>query len=400
MIRDTTKYQYSQLETYKELLELKHMKVKSYIVNGMIFVMGIIVSLVLFRLQYDISKTYIIMFMFALLLGLNVALFSYNNDLYNNVKLSMYVNVLGLYAISTTLILQFKTPSIFTSLFLVYAVTAVYQDYKVMILSNTSLFIFGGLIAMFYPEVFSIPDINQMHSVYIVIYLVLFVMLLTLSSYILIKRKTFFYSQLAKIKESEVRGLRLLENIEIQKTNSLFDENEYYDALDVFTVELSKKLGIENVFHRKIQLIKDLKKKSITDILSLYPEYTEEQINKMSLMELSVNKKMKDIAIKGSLSENIEVSKKEIFSEQLFKSFKHSQDDTYTKIISFTVFYCLLRTDKMFMDVISEDKLKDILTNSDYFYKVDRKVFDIYYNNSKVFETIVTDILKGEYYND
>lgn len=400
MIRNTSKYQYKQLETYKELLELKHMKIKSYIVNAMIFIMGIVVTLVLFRLDYDLTKTYIVMFMFVLLLGLNIALFSYNNDLYNNVKLSMYANVLGMYAISATLILQFRTPSIFTSLFLVYAITAVYQDYKVMILSNTSLFIFGGLIAMLYPGVFSIPGINEMHTAYIVIYLVLFVMLLTLSSYILIKRKTFFYSQLAKIKESEIRSLRLLEEVEYHKTKVDFDENEYYDSLDQFSKALSEKLGIENTFERKIEMLKELKHKSIADIMSAFPEFSETQINKVSLMELKVNRKMKDIAIKGSLSENIEVEKKEIFSEQLFKSFKHSSDDLYTKIISFTVFYCLLKVDKVFLEQFSEEKLKDVLTNSEYFYKIDRRVFDVYYNNSEVFDTIVSDILKGEYYND
>lgn len=127
-MQKTNKYQYEQLETYKELLELRHMRIKTYLVNSLLVLFGVIVSLVLFRLDYDVMVTYGLIFMFVVVLIINVALFSYNNDLYNYVKISMYLNVIAVYVISTTLIMIFKTPSIFTSLFLAYAITAIYQD--------------------------------------------------------------------------------------------------------------------------------------------------------------------------------------------------------------------------------------------------------------------------------
>jgi hypothetical protein len=397
MLQNTSKYQYEQLETYKELIELRHMKTKTYLVNIFLLVFLAVVASILLKLDYDIRLTYGIIFMFVVILGLNVALFSYNNDLYNYVKISMYVNVIGVYIISTTLIMIFKTPSIFTSLFLAYAITAIYQDYKVMLLSNGLLFICGGLLSIFFPEVFLIPGNTDMHNFFILIFLFMFVMLLTLSSYILIKRKTFFYNQLAQIKESEVRNLDLLMEIDYVKTNKKLDSKEYYDSLLKFSKVLSKKIGIENVFTRKIQLLRDLKEYSTNELLEKYQEYNEEQINEIKLMELSVNTKMRNIAVKASQSNDISVDKKEIFSESLYKSFNHPKDHRYVKIISFVVFYCLLKIEKPYLKELNEETLKEVLFNSEYFYRIDPEIFDIYFNNNEVFETIINDIFKDEW---
>ncbi len=394
-MQKTNKYQYEQLETYKELLELRHMRIKTYLVNSLLVLFGVIVSLVLFRLDYDVMVTYGLIFMFVVVLIINVALFSYNNDLYNYVKISMYLNVIAVYVISTTLIMIFKTPSIFTSLFLAYAITAIYQDYKVMLLSNSLLFICGGLLSIFYSDVFLIPGNNDVHNFFILVFLLLFVMLLSLSSYILIKRKTFFYNQLAEIKESEVRNLDLLSEIDYIKTKEKIDLNVYYKSLTTFSKELSKKIGIENVFTRKIQLLKDLRKYTINDLLEKYPEYNEAEIESIRLMELTTTNKMRNIALKASQSADIEVDKKEIFSETLYKSFKHPKDEQYVQIIAFVVFYCLLKTDKPYLKSLDEKTLKDMLYNSEYYYRIDRSIFDIYFENSEVFETIVDDIFKG-----
>lgn len=397
MLRNTNKYQYEQLETYKEMLELRHMKTKTLLVNILIVLFGFIVAGFLFRLNYDPLLTWGILFMFILLLGLNLALYSYSDDLYNNLKLSMYVNVIGVYVISVTLIVLFRTPSIFTSLFLAYAVTAIYQDYKVMLISNGSLAIVGMLFILYFDEVFAIPNNTTTHNFFILIFMLLFILLLTLSSYILIKRKTFFYNQLAQIKESEVRNMGLMMEIDHIKTNKVLDSKEYYSSLQIFSKELSKKIGIENVFSRKIKLLKDLKKLSTADIIEKYPEYTVAQVEQIAQMELTVNTKMRNIALKASKTKGITVSRKEIFSESQFKSFKHPKDHRYVKIISFVVFYCLMKIDKPYLKELDEELIKDTLLNSEYFYRVDRDIIDVYLANNEVFDTIVNDIVKDQW---
>ena len=397
MQQNTNKYQYEQLDTYKEILELRHLKVKTLIVNILNVVFAVIVGLFLLELEVESRFIYSILFMFLMLFIINVMLYSYNNDLYNNLKLAMYVNVIGEYIIAIALIVVFKTPSIFTVLFLAYAITAIYQDYKAMTVSNGLLFSLGFLSLLRVENLFSIPGNTTVSTILIIVFLVLFVLLLTLSSYILIKRKSFFYNHLAQIKESELRNMAMLDEINYIKNKSTLNSAEYYKSLQGFSKELSKKIGIENVFSRKIKLLKDLKKYNMTEMMERYQDYTQDEINELKLMELSVTNKMKTIGLKASKSSDVQVSRKEIFSESQFKSFKHSSDHRYTRIISFVVFYCLLKINKPYMKELEEEKIKDILLNSEYYYLVDPDIMKIYVENNEVFDTVVNDILKGKW---
>ena len=395
MRQDVDKYQFKQLEIYKESLELIHLKRKTIIFNLLVFILAGVVLYFLLQLNAESEIIISTMLMFIILFLVNLAFYSYDKDHYNNLKIVMYISTLGVYIISVSLILQFQTPSMFTALFLTYAITSIYQDYKAMILSNSALFISGTLLILRYPAIFEIVGNTESQTFFILVFLFVFVVLLSLSSYILIKRKTFFYNQLAQIKESEVRNIDLLLEIEKIKTKKTIDINEYYDSLKLFSKHLSKKIGIENVFERKIELLIDLKSMDIQDILSKYTEYTLDEVDEIKYMELEAEKKMIRIGIKSSKSQGIEVSRKEIFSESQFKSFKHFGDAHYVKIISFVLFYTLLKLDKPYMSELQEEKVKDILLNSEYFYRIDRDIINIYLDNNKVFDTIVKDHMKG-----
>lgn len=394
MRQDTMKYTYKQVATYKEILELKHIKTKTLIVNIIHLVFAFVVAYFLYRLNIPTTRILLVEFLFVLLLFGNVFLYSLDHDLYNNLKLAMYINTLGSYVIATVLILMFETPSIFTSLFLAYAITAIYQDYKVMLISNSSLFVIGFLLTLNFDNIFAVPNNTTIQNTYIIIFLVLFVLLLTLSSYILIKRKSFFYNHLAKIKEAEVRNMNLLNEVATTHSKNEFKTKEYYRDLLQFSQEVSKKIGIENVFKRKIELLQDLETHKPADLVSKYPEYTLAQIASIKQMELKLQSKMNHIALKASKTKDIEVNKKEIFSESQFKSFKHFSDERYVKIISFVVFYTLLKIDKPYLKEMSDEEIKDVLFNSEYFYLIDASVIDVYLNNNEVFDTVVNDILK------
>ena len=233
--------------------------------------------------------------------------------------------------------------------------------------------------------------------IFIVIFLGIFVLLLTLSSFILIKRKLFFYNHLAQSKESEIRNIDLLSEVAQYNNHKKINSKEYYASLNEFSRELSKKIGIENVFSRKIKILKDLKTYNVNEMIIKYPDYTLEEINQLKLMELEVNKKIRNLGIKASITQDIKVTRKEIFSETQFKSFKHYSDDRYVKIISFVVFYCLIKIDKPYLEELSEEKIKDILYNSEYYHLIDRDIIDVYLENNEVFDTIVKDLLKGSW---
>lgn len=398
MRQNTDKYQYKQLETYKEILELRHIKVKTLIVNIINIILAVIVWVFFYRLGVDSTRTATIIFLFVLQLLVNISFYAYENDMYSNLKIAMYFNTIFEYVIAVSLIVMFRTPSIFTALFLAYAITAVYQDYKVMITSNVLLFTTGFFLIMNFPNLFTIASQTGINMVPIILFLALFGLLLTLSSFILIKRKTFFYNHLAQIKEGEVRNIDVLKKVELLKTGESLNEEEYYISLDSFSEELSKKIGIENVFQRKIQILRDSKEMTQSELLSKYTEYSIEQLEQLQYMELSIHKKMRNIGMKASKSQDLNVSRKDIFSESQFKSFKHYNDHNYVKIISFVVFYVLLKVDKPYMKELSEERIKDMLYNSEYFHRVDRDIIEVYFANNEVFDTIVNDIMKERWH--
>ena len=394
LLKNRFRYQYQQLNTYKEQLELQHLRVKTIIVNVINILFALLVFYFFTVLKITTNKLVIVELLFGIQLLINLYLYAQSEDQYNNLKLSLYVNTLFEYVIAVTLIFIFQTPSVFTLLFLAYATTAIYQDSKVTLLSNISIFFAGLLLTINYPLVFKTTGTTTYQEMLIVIYLFLYIILLSISSYIIIKRKSFFYNNLAKIKESEVRNIRLMAEIGRIAGNEHFQGTEYYSSLQRFFTEVCKKIGIENIFTRKINLLKDLEYKLPAELIAKYPEYTVERLQELEEMRLAVMSKFHHLAVKASKVGEVAFNKKEQFSEALFQSFKHPTDEQYVKIIAFSVFYVLLKTDKLFLKEFDEEKIRDILMNSEYFYLIDSKIFQIYQDNYQVFDMIVQDVLK------
>ena len=69
MKRNTTKYQYPQLDTYKELLELAHLKRKTIIINMIIVALSMIVLYFLIQIDYNIDTILLIMLEFGIAEG-------------------------------------------------------------------------------------------------------------------------------------------------------------------------------------------------------------------------------------------------------------------------------------------------------------------------------------------
>ncbi len=395
MEKQTNKFKYAQLERFKESIELEHLKRKTIIVNILMIAFALCLTYFLFRDEVEPRKIYPAIIMLVIIIIINWVFASLEFDLYSNLKLAMYITIMGVFSTTLLLVLTFMTPSIFTLLFFAYAVASVYQDNKSMMLSSLSLMITGTILILKNPSMFSLVGNTSPQIFYVLVFLIVFVMLLTLSSYILIKRKTFFYNQIASIKESEIRNILLAEEMASLKSKHQIDVNEYFTSLKTFSDHLSEKIGIENVFSRKIDILKDLQIKKPIELLDKYKDYNLEELEALNLMELKVNEKMMILAEKASKSNDIIVSRKEIFSEAQFKSFAHYYDSTYTKIISFAVFYTLLKLDKQYLKGLEDEEIKDILYNSEFFYKIDRSIIDVYLNNNDVFNTIVDDYMKG-----
>ena len=68
MKQNTNKYQYEQLERYKESLELAHLKTKTIIVNAIVFVFAVVVLYFLIETNVGTSMILSTMTMFLVLL--------------------------------------------------------------------------------------------------------------------------------------------------------------------------------------------------------------------------------------------------------------------------------------------------------------------------------------------
>ncbi len=395
MERQENKYKYGQLEQFKEALELGHIKRKMLVVNIIIILLSGILLYFAIGQNIDDSLVYPSILMLGIIVLINIGFYHVDHDLYSNLKLAMYTTIIGLYVTANVLVFNFLTPSVFTVLFLTYAIVAVYQDLKAMILSSSALFISGFLLVNESPRIFSPTEDGNPQIIYVQSFLLIFVLLLTLSSYILIKRKTFFYNQLASIKESELRNIELMEEVAFINTKKEKDLSPYYKSIEDFNKALSKKIGVPDLLGRRISILTDLKTNSAVDLTQKYKDYTLEEIQELEVLQFDVHKKMQQLSIKASKSLDINVTKKEIFSESQFKSFKHIGDSRYTQIISFVVFYTLLKIDKPYLKKLDEAVIKDMLYNSEFYYRVDRDIIEVYLNNSEVFDTIVNDYLKG-----
>jgi len=148
MERQDNKYKYSQLEVYKETLESIHIKTKTIIVNILLFLFALVLIFFLTRDNIDNFNIWPSLFMIAVIIMVNLLFMSIIDDAYNSLHVAMYVTIIGIHIITISLVFAFQTPSIFTSLFLGYAITSVYQDQKGMILSSVMLFFAGTTIVV------------------------------------------------------------------------------------------------------------------------------------------------------------------------------------------------------------------------------------------------------------
>jgi hypothetical protein len=265
-----------------------------------------------------------------------------------------------------------------------------------MNLSTAALLISGVLIVVLYPEFLLLNQQTNPDTLFILVFVLVFVLLLSLSSYILIKRKTFFYNQIATIKEAEIRNIMLMNNMEKKKTLSEVNFDDYYDDLISFSNALSDKIGIENLFVKRVNILKDIKQMSLQEVMKKHPDFTKSEIEELINLTLNMESKIIRLAIKASKSKDLHFDQKGVFSETEFKSFNHESDSKYAKIIAFSVFYTLLKMDKSFLDGINEPMLSDIIMHSEYLHRIDDDILEIYNDNIEVFNTIINDYVGGE----
>ena len=391
-------YMFKEIEDYREELETKHLRTKNHFVLGLLAGMMVITIIYMFVTAFDLGDTIALMIGFLIVILINIAQLAYGKENYKFLQLNKYITTVYVYVLSIVIIFLFESPVAITVLFLAYAISAFYQDLKVMTISNVLLLFSALMILLNFPEYLTFPSANTENSFGVAFFFVAFITILTVSTFIIIKQKRFFYNQIALSKETEFRNIDLLIDIQKQATNTDIDLKKYYQNVRAFCEEFSGKIGAENAFSEKLDVLFALEKNTARNkLLAKYPKYSAADLYRLEDLLVGGKHRLRKLAIKMSHTYNIDIKRREMFSETHFKSFNHQYDNFEIKLLAFVVFYAALKRGIDGIVSLDGQAIRNILTSTDYFYYIDPRVMRIYDRNSEVFETIAADILgKGE----
>ncbi|MFW6016534.1 MAG: hypothetical protein ACOCRK_08850 [bacterium] len=385
----------SEVERYRYEIEQRYLKKKTIFVNSILFLLLFPILLALYN--YGASTIDIIVYsgFFVMIFIMNHLFYKFPK-VFSNLKLPMYITSIAIYVMSFSLIIDVQATSVYTILLLAYSLVALYQDKITAIINNVSLFFIGSFTVFRYPTLFE-GATGQIVYVYII--LLVFVALLSISSFILIKRKLFFYEKVAKMKEIEIRTINIVIDLKELYSRTKLNFHEYYSQLDTFFSKLSEEIKIENIFRERIEIIKNIGQFNIENIIKKHPNVSTSNIKEIMRLELNVHSKMHYLLYKASQTKNTELTKINLFTDNQFPSFKHTFDHKYTKIIAFSVFYVLLKSEKIELSKLDGLTIRSLLEQDDFYHLIDSDIADIYFSNSKVIDKIVEDILKDEGYD-
>lgn len=386
------RYFYSEIEYFREQLEIKQIRTKNHFVIAILFFLLCLTMLYMILGKYPFSEIAPVLVGFLALLILNFAHLAFGKENHRFYQMNMYITTLGVFSLIVGMIFLFKSPSVITALFLAYAISVFYQDIKVLLLSDVYLLFTAVMLMLRFPEFFAFLNISNENRVGTLFFFLAFVIILSISSYIIVKQKRFFYNQIALSKEIEFRNIDLLMKMEDQSSKEEYPVENYYQNSFKFLQAFCKKIGTENVFEEKLHILSMLEKgDKLPTIQAIYPEYTLEDYERMQDLLIGSHQKLRKVAIKMSRLIELDVKRREMFSETHFKSFNHQSDSLEIKIIGFVLFYALLKRGMFSLNPVSEEKIYDILLSTDYYYYIHPKVLKIYKDNSAVFDEIVQD---------
>ena len=385
-------YAFAEIEQYREYLEIKNLRGKNIIVSGVFFVLLILTMTYMIIAKMPWSTILPLAVSFLLILATSFIFTAYGEEDFSYLKISRYILTLGMFSVVTAMIILMQSPSIIPLLFVVYCLLAIYQDIKVMVVSNIYFLFTMVFIVLKYPNLLMAQNSASGSNFSITFFAILFLIMLSISSYIIMKEKSFFYNQISKSKEIEYRNIDLLIKLRHQTSKQEKDFGSYYDHLQEFLQAFSDKLELPNIFEEKINILIDLENQlKYDEILKKHPDFTVDDLDRLSRLCVSNKSALDRIALNMSKTKTIDIKRREIFSATHFKSFNKQSDSIEIRIIAFVIFYVALKKGLLGMDKISDEEIYHMITKTDYYYYIDSRVMKIYEENADVFEAIIVD---------
>ena len=385
-------YGFSEIEQYREYLEIKSLRGKNIIVSAVFFVLFVLTVVYMALSNDPFSRIFPIGSAYLILLISNFVFTAYGELDNAYLKINKYISTLGMFSIATAMIIIFQSPSMIPLLFIAYCICAIYQDVKVLIISDIYFLFTMLFIVISYPELLSIANPANSNNFSITLFSILFLVMLSISAYIIMKEKSFFHNQISNSKEVEYRNIDLL--LKLRKKTKKEDrlQQEYYDRTNEFFKAFSEKLEIPNIFEEKIEILKALEKgTSKEEILKTYPDFKDEDLIRLRKLLIQQRDELNRIAVKIYKSKQTDIKKREIFSSTHFKSFNKQTDTTEIKVLAFVIFYVSLKKGLLGIEQLTNEAIFQTITETDYYYYIDSRVMKIYQENADVFDAIISD---------
>lgn len=374
------------------ILERKSYRVSTLYGTIILFVYGLLISLVLIWFGINVFEAVIYFTLFAMVSSISGYLW-YKDIQLIILKRFSYLSIIFVYVLITYLLFNSSLPGIYANIFLAFTIGYLYLDEKATWINHILMAISSSLLIWIFPEVFGLENLPLLNVVIVNIVLIIILVFLFVSSLFNLRKKRYNYYRLAKLRENEFKIIHVLIDLENEYFTQRGNSEDIYPILKELFKQFSTKVGIENAFENRIDLVHDAHKLDLKEFKEKHPNLKEEMKNYLESLSLQDLGKLRFIAIKVSQIKKVEINYS--MNQEVFNSLRHYEDNQLVKLVIFSAFFVYFRLDKRELKALSTEEFILLLNQSGLVNEIEPKILNIFYQYKDVIEDILSDATNG-----
>lgn len=387
--------QFSQKRIQNEInqLDLKSYRVSTLFGTIILAIYGLLITLVLIFSGVSLVEVLTYFFLFILFSGTSFYLWYREVEL-RFLKIASVISIIFLYTFITYLLFNVNLPGTYANIFLAFTLGYFYLDERTTWINHVLMALSSSLLIWVFPDIFGLRDLNFVNLITVNLGVLILLIFLFFSSYFNVRKKKYDYLRLARIKENEFKTINVLMDLESAYFSQRSDTEKGYKALREFFHLFTKKVGIENVFEERLNMIQDASSLATEEFQIKYPEIDSDIKDYLKTLSLNDAGKLRYLAFKISQIENVDVDYS--MNQEVFNSLRHYEDSNKVKLVVFGAFLVFFKMNKRELASISTSEFIELIKKSDVVNKIEPKILDYFYQYQDVIDDILADALKGE----
>jgi hypothetical protein len=374
------------------ILERKSYRVSTLFGTIILFVYGLLISLVLIFSGINVLEAVIYFTLFALVSSISGYLW-YKDIQLIILKRFSYLSIIFVYVFITYLLFNSSLPGIYANIFLAFTVGYLYLDEKATWINHILMGISSSLLIWIFPEIFGLENLPLLNVIIVNLVLIIVLVFLFISSLFNLRKKRYNYYRLAKLRENEFKIIHVLIDLENEYFTQRSHSEDIYLILKELFKQFSTKVGIDNVFDNRIDLVHDAQKLDLEEFRKKHPNLNEEMKNYLESLSLQDLGKLRFIAIKISQLKKVKIDYS--MNQEVFNSLRHFEDAQLVKLVVFSAFFVYFRLDKREMKALSTEEFISLLNQSGLVNEIEPKILNIFYQYQDVIDEIISDAISG-----